>query len=345
MALRWKIALRGVSYEGLRFDLHYNVSDYIEKKLVAYSIYDGPGCSASANFITQLSSFKAWVTEDDTPVGGGLGIRELTLSTEINATSITQSRVYTQLNNEAQINFCVRLSLYSTDVTDPLATEINYYETSISLVVDLQDEFAIQSQVVEAKDKGVETASDAFFIEAFVCTEKGLPHPVDEPFQQGEPVLVCVQPTSQAVEIGFRMRDIQRFTFWQGYVSQEAIVAGKVAVNGLTELRCEPGVVRCIFETLLTAAFFQGPSTVEGSGFASLQMGSGTGSSRRGLRSQIDTRALRQYRELKGSEKTLQLQSFQIARVERYQSNSAVTRAWTWSLLTTLIVTFQRIYT
>lgn len=352
LALRWKIALGGVSYEGLTFDLHYNVSDYIEKRLVAYSIYDGPGCSASANFITQLSYFKAWVTEDATPVGGGLGVREITLSTQINATSITQSRVYTESNSEAQINFCVRLSLYNTDTTDPMATEINYYETAISLVVDLQDEFAIQSQVVEPKDKGVETASDAFFLEAFVCTEKGLPHSVSEPFRQGEPVMVCVQPTAQAVEIGFRMRSIERFTFWQGYVSQEAIVAGKVAVNGLTDLRCDPGVVRCIFETLLTAAFFQGPSTVEGSGFASLQMGSGSGvGARRRLRSQIDMRPLQQHyqqqqeRDLKGNDKSLQLESFQIERVERHVTDGAWATTWTWSLLATLLVTMHGIYT
>ena len=352
MALRWKIALGGVSYEGLVFELHYNVSDYIDERLVAYTIYDGPGCSASANFITQLNYFKVWVTEDDTAVGGGLGTREITLNTQINATSITQSRVYTEANSEAQINFCVRLSLYNTNATDPLATEVNYYETAISLVVDLQDTFSIQSQVVQPKDKGVETASDAFFLEAFVCDEKGLPRPPSDAFQQGEPVMVCVQPTAQAVEIGFRMRSIERFTFWQGYVSQEAIVSQKVAVNGLTDLKCDPGVVRCIFETLLTASFFQGPSTVEGSGFASLQMGSGSGSATRRLRSQIDTRALQrqqqqQYdrRDLKGSQKSLELPSFQIERVERYRSDSAFARTWTWSLLATLVVTIQRFYT
>ncbi len=338
LALRWKLSQVGVSYEGLRFDVHYTVSDYIEKKLITYSIYDGPGCSATANFITHLNYFSAWVTEDDTPLGGGLGMRDLTLSTEINSTSITQSRVYQETNNEAQIEFCARLSLYNKDVSDPTAIEINHQETSIRLLVDLQDEFAIQSQAVEAKDKGVETASDSFFVEAFVCTEAGIPILDTVPFMQGELVRVCVQPTAQAVDIGFRMRSIDRFTFWQGYLSQEAIINQKVSINGLTELWCDQGSNLCMFETLLMASFFQGPNTVDGTGFAALQFGSGT-TARRRLRSNASIGQTR--RVLKGGQKALQLDQFRIEKVERHSSNATSCRRFTWAVLICLVVTIQ----
>lgn len=324
-----------MSYEGLRFDVHYTVSDYIEKRLVTYSIYDGPGCSATANFITHLTYFSAWVTEDATPVGGGLGTRQITLSTQINATSVTQSRVYTELNNEAQIEFCVRLSLYNEDVSNPTATEINHHETSISLLVDLQDEFAIQSQVVEAKDKGIETASDSFFIEAFVCTEEGIPILFSVPFLQGQPVRVCVQPTAQAVDIGFRMRGIDRFTFWQGYLSQEAITNQKVAINGLTDVWCDPGAEKCVFETLLMAQFFQGPNTVEGTGFATLQFG--TGMEGRHLFSS-NIAPGEGHRELKGGQKALQLEQFQIERVERHSLYGSSATTLSSSLVTCIVL-------
>lgn len=312
LALRWKISKDSVSYSGLIFDIHYTVSDYVQENLVAYSIYDGAGCSATANFITQLDYFTAWVTVDDTPPGGGLGTREIMLSTQINPQTIAQSPVYREFGDEAQIVFCVRLSLFNKDTSDPTAVEINHHETAINLKVDLKDQFSIKSQTVEATDVGKETAEDQFFVEAFICTPEGLRIYDSVPLLQGSSVRVCVQPTQQAFDIGFRMRSIDRFTFWQGYVSQEAVVNQKIAINGLTNLDCNQGDGQCNFETLLTAPFFQGVSTVDGTGFATLQFGSG--SRRRQLRYNFTDDAALSHRKLSGGPKSLQLERFQVQR-------------------------------
>ena len=310
--LRWKITQDSVAYNGLTFDIHYTVSDYIQADLVRYSIYDGVGCSASANFITQLDYFNVWVTEDDTPVGGGLGTRNLTLSTQINTETIAQSSVYTDSGTEGLIVFCMRLSLFDKNTSDPTAVEVNHYETAINLRVDLTDQFNILGQSVEAADRGEETANDEFFVESFICTPEGLRIYEAVTFVQGTNVRVCVQPTPQAIGIGFRMRSIDRFTFWQGYVSQEAVTNQVVAVNGLTDLQCNTGDEQCMFETLLVA--FQGPSTVGGTGVATLQFGSGApgGRRRRNLRQNITDDTVKSHRELQGRQKELQLEKFQI---------------------------------
>ena len=320
MALRWRISQDSVSYDGLDFSVVYTVSDYIGLPLVTYSVYDGPGCSLSANFITHLGYFNYTVTQSDASKGLGTEEKQITFSTRINPNLITASSVYTENGDEADINFCIRLSLMSTVATDPTATEVNHIETAVALRVDLKDNFEIQGQVVTAIDRGVETAEDSFFVEAFVCDENGRRIVDSISFVQGETVSVCVTPTAQALEIGFRMGTIDRFTFWQGYVSQEAVQGGKEALNGLTELSCTRGFEMCVFKTLLNAAFFQGPSTVDGTGFATLQFGS-----------KADGRQLDLYddgnlqRELQDRPRSLELSRFQIQRATQKARQSA---AW-----------------
>ena len=321
LALRWRISQDSVSYDGLDFSVRYTVSDYIGLPLVTYSVYDGPGCSLSANFITHLGYFNYSVTESDAATGLGTEEKQITFSTRINPNSITASSIYKENGNEAEINFCIRLDLMSTAATDPTATEVNHIETAVALRVDLKDNFEIQGQVVTAIDRGVETAEDSFFVEAFVCQENGQRIVDSISYVQGETVTVCVKPTAQALEIGFRMGTIDRFTFWQGYVSQEAVQGGNEAVNGLTELTCARGFEMCVFKTLLNAAFFQGPSTVDGTGFATLQFGSDAAG--RKLDSYDESTF---QRELQSRPRALELPRFQIQRVKHKARPSAAVR-------------------
>lgn len=326
-----------MSYNGLVFEIDYSVSDYIESKLVSYSVYDGPGCSVTANFIAQLDFFNVWLTESDTDTGIGLESKQLKLSTQINTGTIAGSPVYIESGDEAQIQFCIRLSLMNMDASDPFATEINHVETAIGLTVDLKDNFQIKGQIVSAIDRGVETAEDSFFVEGFVCNEEGLRIIDSITYVQGQTVRVCIKPTTQAIDIGFRMGSIDRFTFWQGYVSQEAVVNGRAAINALTALYCSRGFEICYFETLLGAAFFQGPSTVEGSGFATLQFGSNSGGRRLDDQEQDDSNDFVR-RELQGRQRTLQLDRFQIkGAVLRPRSSSAKRLQFLWPLILSTI--------
>jgi len=274
-------------------------------------------------------------------------MKQLTLSTRINTeTTITESTIYTENEggDEAEINFCLRLSLMSqpstmtddpnittTTTTTTTSEEINHVETAVRLCVDLKDEFKILGQSVEAMDEGRETAEDSFFVEAFVCNDDGIRILDSVSYLQGEMVRVCIRPTLQALELGFRMASIDRFTFQQGYVSQEAIIAkNKPAMNGLTDVSCTKGYEICTFETLLKAEFFYNPThTVDGTGFATLQFGSkggGGGGTVRQLLLRVDN-TTDDYtsfsRKLQAKARTIELEPFQIARVGRKRRRSA----------------------
>jgi hypothetical protein len=273
VALRWKIQNPPtVSYSGLQFDLHFTVSDYVEAQHVRYDLYEGSSCDYVDGLITELGYIDVWVTEDSTPAGGGIGTRIITLSNKLNPTNITESNIYKETGNNAQITYCARFSLWTAGASDLSATEVNSLAVTITLSVNLNDDFSISGQSVEARERLVETTDDEFFVEAFLCNEFG-ERPRDVfPYLQGQAVFVCVQPTRQAYDVGFRMRRIDKFTFVQGYTTQEAIINQEVSANGLTELWCDPGVDQCMFETLLFAYFFQSAqSSVGGTGVASLQ--------------------------------------------------------------------------
>lgn len=288
VAVRWDIDNPPiVEYDKLRFDIQFSVSDYIEAdKHVRYDIYQNAECGNAGDIITDSDGYmESYVTEDDTPVGPGIdenAKRTVTVSNQLVAQTISQSESYTETttgtgNIEASITYCVRLSLWNGDgPTDPSATEINHLAVTVGLSLDLTDEdFSIKGQKVEALEKSVETSSDQFFVEAFVCDETGKPPTLVSPLQQGDPVRICIEPTEQAAEVGFRMQRIEKFTFVQGMTSQQAILNQEVSSNSLTDLTCVPGAKQCVFETLLFAYFFENSpqATVIGEGEATLQWG------------------------------------------------------------------------
>jgi hypothetical protein len=283
VAMRWNIQNPPqVSYNGLQFDMHFTVSDYVDApKHVRYNLYSGASCGYEGDAITDESGvIITTVTQDSIPMGGGLNPRVVTVSNQLVPQNIAKSKSYqpsTTGDNDATITYCLRFSLWSG--TDPGAELVNYVDVTVALTVDLKDDFAIQAQSLQAQDRGVETTDDEFFVDAFLCQPNGEPFADMLPFVQGEVVRVCVQPTLQAYDVGFRMRRIDKFTFVQGYTTQEAIINEKAASNGLTQLWCDPGVDQCMFETLLFAYFFQGETnSVGGNGIASLQFGASSSS-------------------------------------------------------------------
>lgn len=279
LALRWKIYEPVVTYEGLQFDLVFNVSDYIIQDYVGYIIYDSHECSEGEdNDITDDAYFDGVITVNGTLQGDGWGTREVTMATIISPEDIQNSNSYIQDGNDAHIDFCVRFGLFNNDPSDPASIEINYVEQKIILYVDLTDGFSVSDTIVEAREVTQKTDSDAFFVIAFLCTETGNEMVNPAPFQQGELVRVCVEPTLQAYVTGLRMRRIDWFTWSRDDipVSQEAIVGSLGALNGLTDLNCDLGAVQCSLETLLNSLFFEGPGYTNGIGSATMQFGSGS---------------------------------------------------------------------
>jgi hypothetical protein len=74
------------------------------------------------------------------------------------------------------------------------------------------------------------------------------------------------------------MRGIESFAFAfeNSAVVQSAVVNGRAAPNGLTDLWCDEGYAICHFETILYAAFYARPGSVIGSGVADMQFGGET---------------------------------------------------------------------
>jgi hypothetical protein len=283
LALRWKIYEPVVTYDELQFDLVFNVSDYIIQNYVGYKVYDTHECSdgANSNDITDEAYFDGVITVNGaSSQEDGWGTREVTLATIISPEDIRISNSYIQDGNDAHIDFCVRFSLFNNDPSDPASIEINFVEQKITLYVDLTDGFSVSDTVVEAKEVTQKTDTDAFFVIAFLCTETGNEMIDPGPFEQGEIVRVCVEPTIQAYVTGLRMRRIDWFTWTRDDipVSQEAIVGSLGSLNGLTDLFCELGSVQCSFESLLNSLFFESPGITSGAGSATMQFGAGSGS-------------------------------------------------------------------
>jgi len=278
VALRWSILNPPtVEYDKLRFDTHFTVSDYIEAdKHVRYDIYSSADCSNEDDLLTNNDLMKTWVSEDDTPVGLGIDTnikRIVTVSNSLVAQNITKSNSY--IEDDESIVYCVRFSLWNDDGTGQNSTEINHLAVTITLSLDFTDEdFSINGKSVEAKDVGVKTTDDEFFVQAFLCNENGKRPSDVVPLRQGDSVRICVSPTEQAREVGFRMRHIDKFTFVQNLTSQEAVLNEVAAPNLLTELTCNPGSEQCVFETLLFSYFYSNPqANVAGNGVATLQWG------------------------------------------------------------------------
>ena len=332
LALRWKLVKPDIAYDGLRFDLEYTTSDYIQESMVKYSIFDGHDCinnGGTGNVVNDAGYITIGLNGDNTPLGGGLLTRQMTLSTTIEPTTITDSVSYEDLGDTATIKFCVRFGIHDEDLSiNPSADEINHQITTIQLIVDLTDDFKIQDQIVEAVETGEETSNDAFFIEGFICESDGSKPQDILPLAQGSTVRVCVQPTSQAYDVGFRMRRMDSFTFSQEYLTQDAVRNGKEAINGLTQLQCEPGADQCIFETLLLSYFYtEYAFLVSGTGIATLQFGGPDEGERRGLGAR---RRYLQQNLPRGIPKTFDTEKFGVQRTKnrfKYSSSALGTTA------------------
>jgi hypothetical protein len=93
---------------------------------------------------------------------------------------------------------------------------------------------------------------------------------------QGAIIRVCVRPDALARPDGIKMREIQSLTYTRANpsASQAAVENGAAALNGLSDLTCDPGSDVCMVETILVADFYTITGVVSGSGVGSMQFGS-----------------------------------------------------------------------
>jgi hypothetical protein len=297
---KWNISEdASFEYSSLSFKLGYTVSDFISNPLLArkledntypnsgmarFSVYDD-GCKEDgveilANTTSGIASIVPDLDQLTSAAGTGHFMdREAVVNITIDPEAIAQNDIlYTEDTSgfqvTAEIRFCVRFGLHTTSAT---SVEVNFLETLVTLNVDLTDGFEIGSISVEPRDRLVRTANQVYLVVGYRCDANNNAVGNTDPINQGTVVKVCVEPDSEAIADGIKMRSIDDFTWTRStpnVVNQPAIIGRNVVANNqLTTLDCLPGDAICTFDTILFAAFYTTPGAVLGSGVASMQFG------------------------------------------------------------------------
>jgi hypothetical protein len=301
LARKWNITDPTFAYEALGFSLDYAVSDFINNPNTLHALWTSPGCQENGTAVpdTVLASTRPDLTGDiHDPVNNGLGVRDQTLTVNVNPDTIATSDIYAENAAvgavTAEINFCVRFSLLTAS-----AVEVNFLETLVTLYVDLSGTFEIGEVNVEPKIKITNTANQVYLLDGYQCNDVNAEltgTDLTATRNQGSVIRVCVRPDADAIAAGITMRSIDAFSFTRDLgppgadesdITQDAIIGyNEEATNGLTSLTCSNGVPVCFFETILFAAFYSTVGVVVGAGTGSMQFGAG--GARRGLRALQD---------------------------------------------------------
>jgi len=282
LAEMWSIADPVFLYNGLDFTFDYPVSTFVDVGMAYYEVYDS-GCKEGGNLVTNgfdlsplVDVTPGSITDDATfDVAGdtaqaGMGIDVNTIT--------SNSDVYSETNTDggfgASIVFCVRFGL-KTLSDSPI--EVNFLESVITLSVDLSSGFAIDDFNVTPKDQVVNTGSQAYTVEGYMC-QPGTDTPVIDAttaLSQGSFITVCIKPDADGIADGIKMRTVDSFEWTRDTTTQAAVESGIAAGNLLTsfdEIACASGDY-CQFSSILFAAFYATEGQVSGSGVASMQFG------------------------------------------------------------------------
>jgi hypothetical protein len=176
-----------------------------------------------------------------------------------------ETHSYTDENNQqkARIDFCIRFSLYTDDISSSNAQEVNFQETLVTFFADLTDGFQLGDVVVENKDRLERNARIECEIIAYECDRQN--NRLEGPRyvrNQGREVRVCVELSEESKKEGLLLDRIHWF-YWIlenefQTVRQNAIVFDSVqSPDTLTEYECLRGAELCPFNTLLYAKFYQ----------------------------------------------------------------------------------------
>jgi hypothetical protein len=330
LAEKWNITDPDFTFDSNTFTLSFPVTNFVASGMAKYSLWTAPDCleggidisgrdvwanqelvenaalaakntQADYDALVDSGAFDAGLSADIT-----MEFDPQTISADVDGkgsdpsyVGIFSEAVNDQNQMTAQVRFCVRFGLW----TDPLGVttpvEVNFIETLITLVVDLTDGFEIGTINVEAKDRLVRTANQAYEVRGYECSlTDTAPANNAATRNQGEIIHVCVTPEDEAITDGIFMRSIDDFAFTRdGGVRQVAIQDGAEAGNLLTSYNADTctGAQFCRFSTILFAQFYSATGTVSGEGVASMQFGGNLGT--------VNTRrTLRESRDLQGDE-------------------------------------------
>jgi hypothetical protein len=184
---------------------------------------------------------------------------ELDINIDVIQETIANSVHYQDINGaSATIGFCLRVDYNYVD-DDGLVESINFYETNVTINVDLTAGFTLTGINVFRIVVGNETTAEAdlaYPVEAYICLDdnSGVENP--EPLTQGSTLQVCVKIDDTVVTENVLVEDILSFVIFQpdGTATYSESITNTVS-DFLTDKVCrESGI--CNVKTQLQSKFF-----------------------------------------------------------------------------------------
>jgi len=191
------------------------------------------------------------------------------------------------VNDKSDMKFCVRIGLIAVDDSDSTKNnEINFQETEVTLSVTMSGDFDITKFDVAPKEKTSDSASQTYKVIASLCEGSQQAPKVNEKFNQGAAIRVCIKPESKAKNDGVIMKSVDSFTWTRTYepvgnetpppTTQNAIIGTNIeSLDGLTLLN-KDDKTEFIVTSVLFAAFYATDGDVSATGAATMAFPSAT---------------------------------------------------------------------
>jgi hypothetical protein len=277
LAEKWSIADPVVLYNGLEFTFDYDVSNYVDVGQAYYEVYDSACGNVVATGITSSPLVDVAAGSETDPALFDIDAKTARVPISIDADTIAaNTAVYTEIETDgtfsATIVYCVRFGLNTLGDTP---FEVNFYESVVTLTVDLSSGFTIDNINVTPKDLLTNTATQVYTVEGYMCQPETDTAVLEPSLSQGSLVTVCIKPDQAGINDGIKMRTIDSFEWTRELITQAAVESGVAAGNLLTTFdaaACAAGDY-CQFGSILFAAFYATTGTVGGAGVASMQFG------------------------------------------------------------------------
>jgi hypothetical protein len=183
---------------------------------------------------------------------------ELSVELDIIQETISNSVHYIDLNGTAAIiGFCLRVDYNYVD-GDGLTESINFYETNVTITVDLTANFTLDGISSDRTSADAEAANADldYPVEAYICLEDNSEVAVPGALEQGSILQVCVRIKDDVETQNVFVEDILTFRVSQpdGDASDSTVIASGVP-DPLTDKTCREGGI-CNVKTQLLSKFF-----------------------------------------------------------------------------------------
>lgn len=181
---------------------------------------------------------------------------------------------------KAEIDLCVKGSLWSGPESDPNAAQAASFETMVTLNIDLVDNPTLEEFNTNAKLKPGENEiieQDGFEVWSYFCDPTTQEWADILPIKQGQVITICVESTPEALARGVYVEGIKEFAWVREYNDSnftQYVIQNYTLVDPYISIYdCIPPLVICDFSMMMLANFFLLPGEASGIGMARLGFG------------------------------------------------------------------------